>query len=74
MVDGKSDEDAADVLIPKIRGLHTDLAILIATDDDGSETAARYEDDPCVGVIAKPYTLAQLRSALDSLGVRCNRG
>ena len=74
VVDGKSDEDAADVLIPKIRGLHTDLAILIATDDDGSETAARYEDDPCVGVIAKPYTLAQLRSALDSLGVRCNRG
>jgi CheY-like chemotaxis protein len=56
----------------ELRKLHADLPVLIAAESDEIQALrARFDDDPCAAIIAKPYTGAELLEALGTLGVRC---
>jgi PAS domain S-box-containing protein len=60
-------------LFEEIRALRSDLAVLITTEDG---TEALFEDDrqdPCLALVAKPFTVGQLREKLAELDVRCQR-
>jgi len=51
--------------------MHSDLPILIASNDLTEALRARFAVDRCVAVISKLYNAAKLQSALDELKARC---
>ena len=60
-----------ELLVNELRAMHSDLPILIASNDFAEALRARFADDRCVAVINKPYNAAGLQSALDELKARC---
>jgi PAS domain S-box-containing protein len=60
-------------LFEEIRALHNDLAVLITADKSAKALFGEDTQDPCLALVAKPYTFAQLRQKLVELGVRCQR-
>lgn len=63
-----------DLVAAELRALHADLPILIAADAGAEALAARFAEDRCIAVIAKPYTGGLLKEALADLGMRCAVG
>ena len=64
-------EEPVEALVAELRAMHAGMPILIACAEKGDTLPARLAEDPCVGVIAKPYNANMLRRALDALGVQC---
>ena len=58
-----------DALVRELRGIYPDLPILVASGESQSSLMDRFKSYQRVGVLAKPYTIAQLDSALRSIGV-----
>lgn len=63
-------EGDGDGLAKKIRSLHADLPLLLAT-DDVQKSRARFEADRCTEVIAVPFNTMTLYKELQELGVKC---
>lgn len=57
-----------DALAWRLRALHADLRIIIASGYDEGELRMKFADDPSITVLAKPYTEEDLVSALRALG------
>jgi PAS domain S-box-containing protein len=58
----------------ELRALHSDLPILIASQERETELRAQFRDDRCIAVIAKPYKAGGIQEALRSLGISCRGG
>ena len=71
VLDVPSPENGGESLVNELRAMHSDLPILIASNDLAEALRARFADDRCVAVISKPYNAATLQSALDELKARC---
>ncbi len=64
--------ETGELLVAELRAMHADLPILVASSAGGEEKLrSKYADDPCIGVIAKPYSPSKLTSGLKALGVSC---
>jgi CheY-like chemotaxis protein len=66
--DRPGDEVAAEV-----RERHSDLPIIIASGRSERELKDRFAADPCIAILAKPYTEPMLLGALQRLGVSNSR-
>ena len=73
ILDADVNGKGASSLFEEIRALQNDLAVLITTDDSAKPLFEEDAQDPCLALMAKPYTFAQLRQKLTELGVRCRR-
>jgi PAS domain S-box-containing protein len=73
ILDDRLDDKPAETLFQELRALHTDLAVLITTEEVSAPSLAQNADDPCLSFLMKPYTFAQLKEALVELGVRCEK-
>lgn len=62
-------DERGDDFAKYVRTAHPDLAILMASGYDPSETAALFGDDPKLVAIGKPYTEGDLAGALRRLGL-----
>ena len=71
VLDVPAPEKGGELLVNELRAMHSDLPILIASNDLADALRARFADDRCVAVISKPYNAARLQSALDELKARC---
>jgi PAS domain S-box-containing protein len=58
-----------DTLVRELRGIYPTLPILIASGESAASLMDRFKSYERVGVLGKPYTIAQLGSALRSIGV-----
>ncbi|WP_408078046.1 PAS domain S-box protein [Sphingomonas plantiphila] len=62
--------DPTEALAFELRALHADLPILLAS-DEAEQLASRLVQDPCAGVIARPYSASKLAASLERLGLKC---
>jgi DNA-binding response OmpR family regulator len=60
---------SGDDLVRELRGIYPELPILIASGESRASLLERFKNYERVGVLGKPYTIAQLESALRSIGV-----
>jgi CheY-like chemotaxis protein len=60
-------DQRGDVLALELRKLRTSLPIIIATGYDGSQLDANLRSHPHTAVLSKPYDIAQLQSAIESI-------
>jgi PAS domain S-box-containing protein len=60
---------SGDDLVRELRGIYPELPILIASGESRASLVERFKNYERVGVLGKPYTIAQLESALRSIGV-----
>ena len=58
-----------DALVRELRGIYPTLPILVASGESQSSLLDRFKNYERVGVLGKPYTIAQLESALRSIAV-----
>jgi DNA-binding response OmpR family regulator len=58
-----------DALVRELRGIYPELRILIASGESQASLVNRFKNYERVGVLGKPYTIAQLEAALRSIGV-----
>ena len=70
VMDVPSPEKGGESLVNALRAMHSDLPILIASNDLVEALRERFADDRRVAVIGKPYNAARLQSALDELRAR----
>ncbi len=56
-------------LAAEIRGIWPNVPMLIASGRSASELSAQFAADALVRIVAKPYTVADLRSALEAVRV-----
>ena len=57
-----------DVLALELRKLRADFPIVIATGYDGGHLDARLRGQPRTAILSKPYDIAQLQAAIQSIG------
>jgi CheY-like chemotaxis protein len=69
LVDVGLPDRRGDELAKHIRGVRPEMPILMASGYDQGDLLARFDGDPGVGVLGKPYTEADLARALGGLGV-----
>ena len=65
-------DERGDQLTRRLRAQYPSLKVIIASGYDEGELRARFADDPCVGVLGKPYTEGDLASAIRALGLSVN--
>ncbi len=65
---GLPDRNGED-LVAELRTIYPDLPIVIASGHGESVLRGRFESDPKVTILGKPHTLAQLNTALRSVGI-----
>ncbi|WP_419815057.1 ATP-binding protein [Glacieibacterium sp.] len=58
-------------LIEEFRTFRRDLPIVVAAPDDVAGLEARFRDDPCVTILAAPFTSTDLHAALSYLKLNC---
>jgi CheY-like chemotaxis protein len=58
-----------DALVRELRGIYPALPILVASGESPASLMDRFKSYERVSVLGKPYTIAQLESALRSIGV-----
>ena len=63
--------ESGEALVAELRALHADLPVLLASAEHVDALTARFAEDSCMGVIAKPYNANMLTRALAALGVQC---
>ena len=64
--------DVGELMVAELRAMHADLPILVASTEGSDEKLTlKYADDPCIGVIARPYNPTKLTSGLKAPGVPC---
>lgn len=56
-----------DALALELRRLRADLPIIIATGYDGTQLDERLRKDPRIAILGKPYDIAQLQAAIQSI-------
>jgi CheY-like chemotaxis protein len=63
-------DQRGDALALELRKLRNELPIIIATGYDGSQLDANVRSHPQTAVLSKPYDIAQLQSAIQSIAQR----
>jgi CheY-like chemotaxis protein len=58
-----------DGLVRELRGIYPELPIVVASGESQAALLDRFKSYERVGVLGKPYTIAQLEAALRSIGV-----
>jgi len=58
-----------DALVGELRGIYPGLPILVASGESEASLLDQFKGHERMAVLAKPYTIAQLNSALRSIGV-----
>jgi len=58
-----------DALVDELRGIYPGLPILVASGQSEASLLDQFKSHERMAVLAKPYTIAQLNSALRSIGV-----
>ncbi len=58
-----------DALVGELRGIYPGLPILVASGESEASLLDQFNGHERMAVLAKPYTIAQLNSALRSIGV-----
>jgi CheY-like chemotaxis protein len=71
VLDDELPDRGGEALYRELRKRHHDLPIVISSRAHSEALAARLADDPCLAVIARPYTAGQLQDTLRALNVRC---
>ena len=71
LLDGSLPDKSGESLVAELRALHADMPVLIATAERVAELTRQFAADRCVAILAKPYTGAKLKTALDALGLAC---
>jgi CheY-like chemotaxis protein len=61
-------DQRGDALALELRKLRTGLPVIIATGYDGSQLDENVRSHPQTAVLSKPYDIAQLQSAIQSIG------
>jgi PAS domain S-box-containing protein len=71
VIDEELPDRSGEALYRELRAGHHDLPIVIASPGRSVELGQRHRQDPCLAVIAKPYTASVLQETLRALNVRC---
>jgi DNA-binding response OmpR family regulator len=59
-----------DQLAAELRDAKVELPILIASGRSEREIRDRFVNDPCIGILVKPYTASMLIDALEQVGIK----
>ena len=71
ILDDTLDDHKVSSLADVLRALHVRLPLVITSRKHASQLDAKFADDPCTTVLARPYSPAELEQALRSLDVTC---
>jgi DNA-binding response OmpR family regulator len=62
-------DQPGDTLAHELRARHPDLPIVIASGRSADEIRDRFNRDPRIGILVKPYTAGMLVEALSAVGI-----
>jgi PAS domain S-box-containing protein len=71
ILDDTLDDHKGSSLADELRALHVHLPLVITSRKHAVELNAKFADDPCTAVLARPYSPAELEQVLRALDVTC---